>query len=328
MIPGRLPRCSWDARASRSLWASSSSLGPPTLAAYFYEMTNRGLMVGFFANANHMATMLLVASPFLTALVRSAIDRNPNQRRELLLLWLVLAGFIFLAILLVGSLTGYALALPVFAWCCLIIFPSAGKALRYMLLPAVLAGIALIAFTDEGGNVFEEDSASSDGGRAQIFSTTREAIADFMPVGSGLGTFRDIYDNYEPTDAVRNVYINHAHSDYLEILLELGVLGAIGMAAFLGWWAWRAGGVLLGSSKDYMAQAAAIGSGIILVHSAWDYPLRTAALSAIFAFCCIVLARTRPREEHEADRRETTLRSSLMEVLCMQGCDLRRVVLR
>ena len=168
-----------------------------------------------------------------------------------------------------------------------------------MLLPAVLAGIALIAFTDEGGNVFEEDSASSDGGRAQIFSTTREAIAKFMPVGSGLGTFRDIYDNFEPADAVRNVYINHAHSDYLEILLELGVLGAIGMAAFLGWWAWKAGGVLLGSSKDYMAQAAAIGSGIVLVHSAWDYPLRTAALSAVFALCCIILARTRPPEDSE-----------------------------
>lgn len=272
-------------------------LGASDSAAYLYDITNRGLMVGFFANANHMATLLLVALPFLTALIRPETDRKPDKDSELVVLWIVLTGFIFLAILLVGSLTGYALALPVFAMCCVMMFPAARRLLRYVFMSAVLAGVAVIAFANEGGNVFDEESALSQGGRQQIFGLTLQAAADFFPVGSGLGTFHDIFDDYEARDAVSNVYVNHAHSDYLEILLELGLAGAIGILLFLAWWAWKVRAVVLTAGNDYMAQAAAIASGVVLVHSLWDYPLRTAALSAIFAFCCVVLARTGTRED-------------------------------
>jgi hypothetical protein len=39
-------------------------------SAYFYRITNYGGAVGFFANSNHNATLLLVSIPFLAALQR------------------------------------------------------------------------------------------------------------------------------------------------------------------------------------------------------------------------------------------------------------------
>ncbi len=266
-------------------------LGDPQSAAYLYRITNRGLMVGFFANANHMATLLLVTLPFLAALTRSLMDERGHQRRELLIIWILLAGFIVIGLALVGSLTGYALAAPVIALSAVIMFPRAGRLLKMAIIPAVALGAAIIALTDEGGNVFAEEDTLSQRDRQQIFSTTIAAAQDFWPVGTGLGTFRDIYDNYEEQDAVDRVYVNHAHSDYLEIGLEFGLAGLIGIIAFVAWWLWRLRTLWPVMARQPFTQAAAIGSGIILVHSLWDYPLRTAALSSVFALSCVILAR-------------------------------------
>ncbi|WP_338243071.1 O-antigen ligase family protein [Aurantiacibacter hainanensis] len=279
--------------------------------AYLYEITNRGLMVGVFANANHMATLLLATLPFLTAVVRSQIVVRESARRELLLLWAVLVGFIVLAIGLVGSLTGYALLLPVLVLCGMMLLPGSRKKLLTALLGAFAIGIGLVSLTDEGGNVFSEDAALSERGRQQIFSVTLEANEEFWPVGTGLGTFRDIYDNYEDRNSVSNVYVNHAHSDYLEVALEMGLAGVAGIVAFLAWWLSRLRAIWVGRATDPFVHAAAIASGTILVHSGWDYPLRTATLSTLFAFCCVLMGQLQLRtiEKNPAkssDRRSKT----------------------
>lgn len=268
-------------------------LGPKDSAAYLYRITNNGLMVGFFANANHMATLLLVSLPFLAALTRNAIEARPAQKRELMLLAIVLMGFILLGVALVGSLTGYALALPVLVLSGTILAPRLAKLLKLTLIPALVLGATVIVLTDEGGNVFAEEASVSQGGREQIFSTTLTAAEEFWPVGTGLGTFREVYDDFERLDTARPVYINHAHSDYLELVLELGILGVVAIFAFLAWWLTRLLAIWRDHIQDPFAKAAAVASGVMLLHSAWDYPLRTAALSAVFVFCCVLLARAR-----------------------------------
>lgn len=282
-------------------------LGGRDSAAYLYSITNRGLLVGFFANANHMATLLLVTLPFLSALTRSAMDRKPHQSRELLVIWSLLVGFILIGIALVGSLTGYALAGPVTALSAVVMFPAAGKFLKLTLVPALILGVAIIATTDEGGNVFAEEAALSERGRQQIFATTADATMAFWPVGTGLGTFPDIYDNFEDQDAADTTYVNHAHNDYLEIALELGLFGIVGILAFLAWWLARLRSLWSALGRQPFVQAAAIASGIILIHSAWDYPLRTAAIGAVFALCCVILARARAMPAQDDKRTGTAV---------------------
>ena len=265
--------------------------GDRNSAAYFYEITNRGLMVGFFANANHMATLLLVTLPFLSALARSAIEKRPQQKRELVTLWIILTGFVIIGILLVGSLTGFGLAIPVIIVSCAVMLPSIRKFARWALIPALLLGGTIVALSDEVGNVFAEDSAGSQRGRDQIFATTFEAARHYWPAGTGLGTFREIYDNFEDVDAADTTYVNHAHNDYLEILLEFGAAGVLAIVAFLAWWARSLIKLSRMELRDPFVPAAGISSGVILLHSFWDYPLRTVAIGCVFAMCCVVLAR-------------------------------------
>jgi hypothetical protein len=57
------------------------------------------------------------------------------------------------------------------------------------------------------------------------------------------------------------------------------------MIAFLGWWGratWRSWRYV---DAGTYARAASIASGAILLHSIVDFPLRTAAISGVFAMC-------------------------------------------
>ncbi len=93
-------------------------------------------------------------------------------------------------------------------------------------------------------------------------------------------------------------YLNHAHNDYLELWLEAGVGGALGVLMFAAWWAWASFKAWTGAwgrrPESLLPAAASASVGLLLVHSLVDYPLRTLALSAVLAFCCGVLTQPRP----------------------------------
>jgi O-antigen ligase len=151
-----------------------------------------------------------------------------------------------------------------------------------------------------GSTVLKSSADPSVHSRQYIFQTSAKAAADFMPWGSGLGSFRRIYAVYEDHDRLDpKTYVPHAHNDYIELALETGVPGLVVLLLFLVWWgravwiAWKRPG-----AGDY-ARAAAIASAAILVHSLVDFPLRTAAISACFALCLALMIQRRqvPAEE-------------------------------
>lgn len=258
---------------------------------YFYDFTNRGFMVGFFANANHMATLLLVSLPFIAALVRVSRARIPKHRHELTVLGLVLFGFVVIGVGLVGSMTGYALLAPVALASAMLVWTPPRRLVVALIIPALLVSGALITFTGEADNVFASEPSSSLGGRDQIRQTTMPAASAFFPVGSGLGTYEEIYRRYEDPATVSRTFVAHAHNDYLELVVELGAAGAVLIILFVLWW--LSGLVRLVRSGDAAFEWAGwIAVGVILTHSAWDYPLRTAALSTVFALSCVLLARS------------------------------------
>ena len=72
------------------------------------------------------------------------------------------------------------------------------------------------------------------------------------------------------------------------------------LIGFFAWWIRRASVIWRSAVADRFAQAATIASAAILVHSLVDYPLRTAALSAIFAGCLALMVQTRLRDPKRA----------------------------
>jgi O-antigen ligase len=111
-----------------------------------------------------------------------------------------------------------------------------------------------------------------------------------MPFGSGLGSFRDVYPLYERAAQVTTTYAVHAHNEYIELVLELGLPGVLLILLFVGWWAYRVWRVWRSAEAGPFARAAAIASAAVLIHSFVDFPLRTAAIAGCFGMCMALLA--------------------------------------
>src|SRR6185503_20546285 len=141
-----------------------------------------------------------------------------------------------------------------------------------------------------GGQAVGAGTRDSVLSRPAIFATTARAARAYMPFGSGLGTYRPIYDSFENPDQVTPTRSSHAHNDYAEITLELGLFGIFILLLFFYWWARAAVDSWRSPEPQPYVRAAVIASAAILAHSLVDYPLRTAAISALFAMCLAFLA--------------------------------------
>lgn len=286
-----------------------ASSDPTTSPWYLYAQSSFGFATGFFANANHMATLLVITLPFLAALLASARRANLQRYSAVLAIVAGAAVVIFAGILLNRSIAGYMLALPVIAASTLIILPARSPARRWTILLGgvlLLGAIAALASSSTKGDRFNLGAAASVQSRQEMLSTTRTALYDFLPLGSGLGTFREVYALYEDHDQATTTYAIHAHNDYAELALEMGVPGLILLTIFLIWWGAAVERVWRSAEAGPYARAASIASAAILIHSFVDFPLRTAAISACFGVCLALLAdRRAPPTTDKSDLRPT-----------------------
>lgn len=276
---------------------------------YLYPIHNPG-GAGLFANSNHQATFLLVSIPFLAVLVGSEqLGRRSRGKAKEGIGRIVIAlgglAVVLLGVALNGSLAALLLLVPVGLASLAVAVPRAERAARWIAgttFALLLGGAVALAFASEAGT-----SSSSFTSRAEIYQRTTAAIADSFPVGTGLGSFPVIYRQYEDPAEVTRFFVNHAHSDPLEWLLETGLVGGLLLLAFLLWWVSRAWALWRGDSSELMARAATIASAAILAHSLVDYPLRDPAIQALFALCLAFMAE--PRSHHAQRDGGTKLRA-------------------
>jgi O-antigen ligase len=273
---------------------------------YIYEFTNRGMATGLFSNANHFASSIIVCLPFLaliptkTSSRRRSTDQKVAQYAGVGSFAIVLFG----ALLLTQSVAAWLLAAPavVAAWLLWRGRALTPRGLGVLALLALLAIALLVAgllfvpdmfeavgrYTSAGGDV----GAGGKMARSDIYPASVNAIPQFMPLGAGLGSFAQIYPLFENAQDVGRSFANHAHSDYLELTLELGIPAVLLIAAGLWWWARKTLVIWMDAvPSSTLARAASISAGILIAHSLVDYPLRTAALAVIFAALMAVLAR-------------------------------------
>ena len=271
---------------------------------YPYRETNLGLGVGFFANANHMADLLVICLPFVAAIAAAAKGGNVQRYSALLSIFAGVTAVLVVGIALNGSLAGYVLAVPVLCGSALIMLPPGsrwrGLAVGIAAL-SVIASVAALANSSIGGTKIGKEASGAVQSREQILQTTEKALADYLPLGSGLGSFVKVYRLYESPDTVTNEYVIHAHNDYAEVALELGVPGIILLVVFLVWWIVQCQAIWRKGEGGPWARAASIASATILVHSLVDFPLRTAAISACFAMCLALLANRRAVVRQKTD---------------------------
>ena len=313
-------KSNWVAWAVAVVTIFSVAVGSMQLAGgeqsgwYFYEITNFGVATGFFANANHEATLLLATIPFLTALYLAGTAKGHSAQRSSGLLVILGGTLMVLAVGLFinGSLAGFGLAIPVMGASTLMLLSRKRRIPAWVavLTAAVAIAAIYIPFSAPlGNNLTTETAKTYQFSRYTSFTRSIEAAQDFLPLGSGIGTFAQIYRRYEDPELVERTWVNHVHSDFIEIALETGLPGLAVLLIFLLWWLGRVVRIWRADKPDYFARAATIASAAILAHSTVDYPLRTAAISALFAACCALMAEPRPRVRRtEEPKREDAAR--------------------
>lgn len=260
---------------------------------YLYRSTNVGVATGFFANANHMGALLLVSAPFAAALFAAWLKRAHTPADRLVA---YAAGGGMGAVLAVGIFINISMAVllmgaPVILLSALLL-TKAGK-WRGLLAVAAVASVAAV-FVAATTVELSDSARTSIEQRSEIWGRTTAAIETHGAAGTGLGTFDQVYPLAEDAQRIDPISVNHAHNDYLELLLELGLPGAVLMLAFLAWWGVRAARVWSDPDATSFARAATIAAAALLLHSVVDFPLRTAALGAVFALCLALMIAPSP----------------------------------
>lgn len=306
------PSSRWLAFAILTGMVCSIALGALQVAsggdrwAYLYRFSGTGA-VGVFANRNHMGSLLIVSIPFAAALFASSKGIGGGSAQARWVIGVAALLLVIIGVALNGSLAAMSLAFPV------VIFSAAlfpwTRRWRGVALPiggiALIGGVVLLAGTPISSVVSAVGAETSIHSRQAIRSITVSAIRDTFPAGTGLGSFEQVYRQYEDQAAVTSKYVNHAHNDYLQLVLELGAPGLVLIILFLYWWAVAAIRLWWSSVSTAFERAATIASAAILAHSVVDYPLRTAAISAIFGTAIALMAQ---RGRTGAPAKETELR--------------------
>ncbi|WP_037501110.1 O-antigen ligase family protein [Sphingomonas jaspsi] len=273
---------------------------------YLYAITNVGVLTGFFANGNHMAALLLCVIPFAAALVeRGGTDESARQRKITIIVVAVgLCAVAVAGLALNHSLFGYAMVLPVcvasllIAWRHRIGRPGRLAIAGSCIVAAILlvSVLGLRASPEPTGGL--EASVTT---RAEMAAKSSRLLVDHFPAGTGIGTFQRVYPTVEDPAEVNQVYVNHAHDDFLEWVVEGGLPGLALLAAALLWWGQKALTMLRDRRADGFAQAGLIAAVVLMIHSVIDFPLRTAALACLFAASTglMITSRRLPKQRPE-----------------------------
>lgn len=279
----------------------------------FYTNTNVMEAVGFFANRNHLATLLVMALP-LTLVGSAWIANEYAQGVPFNPLWVV-AGILAAILLILGIALARSRAGLVLGMLAVLLSLPAILSLRkrrgVKRVLAVIVGLGLmlsVQFALFG--ILQRLEADPLGvGRWQYARITAEAASTYAPLGTGLGGFRQAYQPFEAKAGPGNAIVNHVHNDYVELWLEGGWLvllpGGMLLAALLllGARAWF-GRFESSAEQRLMARVVWLSLLMAALHSLVDYPLRTTADAGVFALLlAIAFSHAWPRTHTSRDRR-------------------------
>lgn len=156
----------------------------------------------------------------------------------------------------------------------------------------VLFGSVLLLGGDESllrGTGLQNTTADISSGRTHFWQTTIKIILDYPILGVGLNAFGTAYPHYDTWNGTLRV--EQAHNDYLQILADAGILGFICVAAFI-FLLFRQSLKIIGKATDRFRRNAAIGALAgcfgILLHSFFDFPLRTPSNAFFFLLLTVI----------------------------------------
>ncbi len=273
-----------------------------------------GAIYGPYVNHNHYAGLMEMLTPFPLVLAVTHLT-NGNRKIAVAGIAALMAASIFLS----GSRGGMAaFVAQMIVLTALLVRRRRGSWKQPLMLGAFLA-VVIGFLVWMGGNELTRRLVSihseareelSGGVRMTIDRDCLRMLIKRPFLGWGLGTFPVVYPEFR--SFYTTFFVNHAHNDYLQLLVETGLAGFSIAVWFLVMTFRKAAGKLENwteTATGVMTVTALLGCVGILVHSFLDFNLQIPANAALFYVVCAMAAAS-PLQE--STRRRILRRHSLI----------------
>jgi O-antigen ligase len=254
----------------------------------YWVVSNRygGWIYGPYVNHAHYAGLMEMLVPFPLVFAIASRAGRPS-RAFFLFAALVMCSTIFLSESL-GGMIAFVIELAVLT---LILFRNRSSAYREILLIGVLC-IALVAWlawlrpaglVERFARLLNPIADAGATGRIAIVKDSLRMLRVHPILGWGLGTFPVVYPSFR--SFFTNLWVNEAHNDYIQTLVETGIVGFAIAAAFLALLCregihnlkhWNR------ETRSSLELAAFLGCIGLLVHGFVDFNLQIPANAAFF----------------------------------------------
>jgi O-antigen ligase len=261
---------------------------------YWLRPASDSGVFGPYYNRDHAANFLMMAMAVGIGILWSKMRRRPEVDGPAYALTRsqsLLAGgiaLLFVGIAVCGSRGAY-LAVPLAGALLVLLgagFAKRARSRRLRAGAAVAFAAAVVFFT------FRHVGASADAGaltdpsildRFFIYGDSWNWLRDSPVFGTGLGSFETVYPAYQSLDLT--ALVEHAHSDWLELALETGLVGLLAVlsaAALAGFGAARAW--LSSESREMRALiGGALGAAAaFVIHSLFEFSFHIPGNAVVF----------------------------------------------
>ncbi len=282
---------------------------------YGMRLTPQAIPFGPFVNQHHFAALMQMTGGLTLALL---LGRDTTREKKYLLaIALVISG---IAVALTGSRGGLLGFLAMASFAALLTFMSGRKSRseekagvqRKVVFAAGALGFGLVIIGTAlliGGNdqvlrgigaVSADADVST--GRLHFWPIALKIFLANPLIGSGFDSFAVAFTRYDSWSGLMRV--EQAHNEYLQMLAEGGLV-AIGCVLMFIFLLFKKGLKVVSSTKAFQ-QSAAIGSLAgclgIMVHSFFDFPLRTNSNMFVLLLMAAVATVTVAGGEHKHHR--------------------------
>lgn len=276
---------------------------------YFYEVTNRGGAVGVFANENH-AAVFAACSMLVVTLLGLRVRKEQSAVWERLI-YLAAFFLILLVALAGGSRSGFVAVIGTIlvSMTMLALSPRPRRGLRaeqsagrwfdqhprlILAVPVILVSLTAAAFlaldrTPAFRDILVRDSFEDL--RWSLWPVIIEMLEGHWALGTGFGSFEQVYHIYEPSGLLMPSYVNQAHNDWAQFIIEGGLLAGLLLTGLLAWMVKAIGTMLFHRTRTVAATFWMSIFAIIASASLVDYPLKTPLFQLATVWLLLALSR-------------------------------------
>ncbi len=294
-------------------FAVLQGMAPNGKLYWIWALEQGGSIYGPYVNHNHYAGLMEMLTPF--PLVLAATHFTDGNRK---IVATGIAALMAASIFLCGSRGGMAAFVAQMVVLGVLLARKREKKWKQPLMLGAFLAMVIVFLVWTGGNELTRRLASihteareeiNGGVRLTIDRDCLRMLIKRPLLGWGLGAFPIVYPEFR--SFYTTFFVNHAHNDYLQLLVETGLVGFSIAVWFLVLVFRQAAGKLKNwteTASGALTVAALLGCVGILVHSFLDFNLQIPANAALFYVLCAIAA-SAPLQESQ--RRRVLRRHSL-----------------